>query len=920
MKNTVFRRLILAAGIGVITWQGLVSCSSPQDHDPETQFKMMSPKPLSQNTDSIEVWVEYGDKSALLYSGNKSDEGFNGPYIKTVDDYNGEDLNLIIKEFNSGGEVISEQQTPYVVEGGDIVNDIVLTLWPDSLVLYPGSDTILNAAVFPNSYEVFWSSSDSSVVTVSDSGLVQAAGMGSAEVTAALKSDSSISKTAVITVISNPAALEAIDITRDTLKLVAGGNTGALQYTVSPDSITAEVTWSSGDASIAIVSSAGQVSPVSAGEAFIYARAVINQAVYDSVVIVVSGPLNPDSVGAVTGRVLAPIVSAPLPNVPVTLNGLSDNTNISGEYFFSDLTPGTYNLSLGGTDYTLVEVGNVVVTAGDTTVVLDVTMQTAPVNPPVADAGNDTTVIVNQPINLHAAGTDDNGTIEKMEWKINDGQFMTASRQDTSFFAPAEPMVYTCILRITDNDGETGLDTVVVTVVYSPDNSLSSLEISAGELDPVFNPAHLLYTVQAASEDTLITITPTAGDINSGITVNGTAVNSGEATDPMGIPIEGIQVDIQVTAQDSSVRTYQLNITRNASTDAALSDLTVDLSAMSPEFNPDSLFYTLTLEHAVSSITVTPTANSSRAVIQLESTEVPSGQPVDYYGFSVGKDTLDIEVTAEDGTTSKLYQLEVIRPGLLYVNHYLDQTLAPYDTLEVPVDLSYEVTTDPLFGFTFQNWTVTSGALTISDTGSISTSINLFSDTAAIQANFTVSEYTLSIDTAGGILAAPVGPVTVIHGTKTAINTTEGPWKFHFDHWEAVTGSATFDDSLLKGTNVTLTQGDAVITPVYAPDSFVISIRVDSLNPEMYENLVCVNGNCSQFYEVQAVYYMGDSLTVEAQEPRCIVQGPVFCPEKCFAYWSYNSIEYGARLDTSHVLTVSTWTNWSFSASYEDCP
>jgi uncharacterized protein YjdB len=233
----LLKQSALVLGTAALVWLVFLSCTSPQDQDPETEFKMMSPKPLSENTDSIEVWVEYGDKITLLYSGTSDDAGFNGPYIKTVDDYNGEDINLIVIEYNAAGEVISEQETQYNIEGGSIVNSTVLTLWPDSVVLYTGDDTTLNAAVFPSadSSAMVWSSNDSTVVTVTNTGVVQAVGTGTASVIAALEIDGSVADTAWIEVTTQGTSpVESIQLTLDTLKLVLEGNEGILTYSIYP--------------------------------------------------------------------------------------------------------------------------------------------------------------------------------------------------------------------------------------------------------------------------------------------------------------------------------------------------------------------------------------------------------------------------------------------------------------------------------------------------------------------------------------------------------------------------------------------------------------------------------------------------------------------------------------------------------------
>lgn len=86
-------------------------------------------------------------------------------------------------------------------------------------------------------------------------------------------------------------------------------------------------------------------------------------------------------------------------------------------------------------------------------------------DPPVADAGEDTTVVAGTWIRLHARGDDKFGPIVTREWKIGAKPFAPVAQQETVHEAPSEPGALACILRVTDSDGLAGLDTVVVTVI-----------------------------------------------------------------------------------------------------------------------------------------------------------------------------------------------------------------------------------------------------------------------------------------------------------------------------------------------------------------------------------------------------------------------------------------------------------------------
>jgi alpha-tubulin suppressor-like RCC1 family protein len=72
---------------------------------------------------------------------------------------------------------------------------------------------------------------------------------------------------------------------------------------------------------------------------------------------------------------------------------------------------------------------------------------------PVANAGNDTAVELNDTIRLHGSATQRFGTIVKWEWKIGSGSWNTTAGPDTWAIMPSANQVYTCSLAVTDDDG-----------------------------------------------------------------------------------------------------------------------------------------------------------------------------------------------------------------------------------------------------------------------------------------------------------------------------------------------------------------------------------------------------------------------------------------------------------------------------------
>lgn len=141
-----------------------------------------------------------------------------------------------------------------------------------SMSLAPDSTYTLSATVTPSTAankSVTWSSSNTSVATVSSSGVVRAVKAGTATITAKTVSGN---KTASCKVTVSDVMPTSVSLDKTSLTLSAG-STDTLIPTVMPSNATNKnVTWSSSDTSVATVSSGGVVKGVGAGRAVITAR------------------------------------------------------------------------------------------------------------------------------------------------------------------------------------------------------------------------------------------------------------------------------------------------------------------------------------------------------------------------------------------------------------------------------------------------------------------------------------------------------------------------------------------------------------------------------------------------------------------------------------------------------------------------
>ncbi len=190
---------------------------------------------------------------------------------------------------------------------------------------------------------------------------------------------------------------------------------------------------------------------------------------------------------------------------------------------------------------------------------------------------------------------------------------------------------------------------------------LSNLTLSDGMLSPDFDPAITSYTAMVPNSTTSITETPTSADSTSTITVNGNPVVSGTPSGSIPLAVGPNAITTVVTAQDgTTMKTYTVTVTRAASTNADLSNLTLSDGMLSPDFDPAITSYTASVPNSTTSITETPTAADANATITVNGDPVASGMASAPIPLNVGMNTITTVVTAPAGNM-KTYTVVVTR-------------------------------------------------------------------------------------------------------------------------------------------------------------------------------------------------------------------------------------------------------------------
>ncbi|MEE3343175.1 MAG: cadherin-like beta sandwich domain-containing protein [Bacilli bacterium] len=211
--------------------------------------------------------------------------------------------------------------------------------------------------------------------------------------------------------------------------------------------------------------------------------------------------------------------------------------------------------------------------------------------------------------------------------------------------------------------------------IVSDDNTLSNLTITNGSLSPKFNKNTTTYTATVSKDKTTVTATPSSSTAK-------VAGNIGEVKLNYGVN----KLTITVTSELGTTKTYNLTITRpqpattkpdtpkpttpsnNNTTSNKTSTETTTTTQETPtkdkdaslkslkiknhyiDFNPKKYTYKLNVKNNETSLEITATPNSSKAKVEIEQPET----------LEIGKNSIIITVTAEDGTICK-YELEVTR-------------------------------------------------------------------------------------------------------------------------------------------------------------------------------------------------------------------------------------------------------------------
>ena len=226
------------------------------------------------------------------------------------------------------------------------------------------------------------------------------------------------------------------------------------------------------------------------------------------------------------------------------------------------------------------------------------------------------------------------------------------------------------------------------------DASLASISLDGVELDPAFSSTVTRYTASVPNDTTSITVNATTSDGSASVSINGgteTAVS---------LVVGDNAIDVLVRAENgSTTRAYTIVITRAASDNANLTAVELTNVVLVPPFEPDQTSYSASVGLGVNATQLMATTEDETSTIVLNRVAVESGVVSEAIALNEGSNTITVEVTAEDGITTRAYTIFIIRSAfeeakLSYLrveeNLGLNEQTLTLDTIPLELDPPFD--------------------------------------------------------------------------------------------------------------------------------------------------------------------------------------------------------------------------------------
>ena len=227
-------------------------------------------------------------------------------------------------------------------------------------------------------------------------------------------------------------------------------------------------------------------------------------------------------------------------------------------------------------------------------------------------------------------------------------------------FKPAAQGLRNAMLQVASNDATQSPFGIALTGTgaLSSNAELSALALGSGSLSPGFGPLTVSYAASVPNYQSSITVTPTVAQAGSTVKVNSQTVASGKASNPVNLAIGANTIIVTITAQDGTIKTYSVEVSRAGTGNALLAGLSFTGGALDGAFSPQS--FACRAYALGATVSVTPVLSDPFASMTVNGVPVVSGSASPPINVGAVASSFAIVVTARDGSTRNTYNIAVI--------------------------------------------------------------------------------------------------------------------------------------------------------------------------------------------------------------------------------------------------------------------
>jgi gliding motility-associated-like protein len=340
----------------------------------------------------------------------------------------------------------------------------------------------------------------------------------------------------------------------------------------------------------------------------------------------------------------------------------------------------------------------------------------------------------------------------------------------------------TIIIEVMAEDSIT-TKTYTLTVTRASDMNLKEIRLSPNaRLIQTSTTGNVEYSTTVSPDVTSMILTPFARDAASvDITINGTPINSGEASAPVALNSNPTVITF-VSADKFTTKTkkYTITVNKTGSNIADLSSMTLDQNAVAVLGVKVGavINYSASVPNGVNTIKITPLTEEAHATVKINGTTVANKTASGAIALNAsGSTVINVVVTAQDGVTIRTYALTVNKAGsnnafLAKLKLSTDQVITTTTLLKYTIALSPGVSTIMLTPTVQESHATVkinaadvanntaSGAITISAVGT--TNVNVM---VTAGDGITTRSYTIAVSRTGST-NAKLSQITLSPGSK----------------------------------------------------------------------------------------------------------------------------------------------------------